>query len=666
MSRTSWIIQTITLGIFLFYGIIGYAQNEEVSVLQDSLESATSNKRKVDLLIEIARQSFETDLPYSAACSKRACQLADSIGYKEGLANANIWLGKCESIRSRYPSALRHFMDALVVFEELQDSLAMAEIYKNLANIYTNNGNHAEAMRYYSIASELFDQLNNSAGKSAILNNIGTVYLTRGEHMDSALYYLDQSRLLNLEINDEGALATNYTNIGYVYSVNEDYPTAIEYYQKCYDLAEKVESKETMSTALINIGDSYMYLDEFDRAEESVLAGLEIAEEAGYRYIEYIGFYTLGEINERREDYKESLEWYLKAEDVLNETRNSETLVALMDVQTHQLEAAQKREIDRIRAINKERIETEKFKNLLYLISAISALLLLLGVTFYFMKRHKAALKIQIQNKEIGKQKAQIEEQSDKIQQVNSILRERNKKLRKLNEEKNHLMSVVAHDLKSPLNQINGLANVIKLDIENLNDSQKECLEKIDVASGRLSSMVGKILDSRNVDFKEESVEIESIDIERMAVSVINDFTAMAEKKSITIHKNASINGSGVKADRHYLRQVMDNLISNAVKFSPPDKSVYVNLVDKGENVITEVKDEGPGISNEDKNMLFGEYAILSAKPTGGETSTGLGLAIAKNYVEKMGGEIWCESKAGQGASFKIKLPKVVLAKSEA
>jgi signal transduction histidine kinase len=106
-----------------------------------------------------------------------------------------------------------------------------------------------------------------------------------------------------------------------------------------------------------------------------------------------------------------------------------------------------------------------------------------------------------------------------------------------------------------------------------------------------------------------------------------------------------------------YTEQVFENLISNAIKFSPGRKKVFINLTLKDEHAIGEIKDEGPGMTEEDKKKLFGKYQKLSARPTGNEISTGLGLSIVKKFVDAMGGEIWCESEAGKGASFLVKLP---------
>ena len=98
--------------------------------------------------------------------------------------------------------------------------------------------------------------------------------------------------------------------------------------------------------------------------------------------------------------------------------------------------------------------------------------------------------------------------------------------------------------------------------------------------------------------------------------------------------------------------QIIDNLVSNAVKYSPPGKNIYVQVRQFEGGVRGEVRDEGPGISAEDQKRLFGKFARLSAQPTAGEHSTGLGLAIVKRLVESMKGKVWRESEIGRGAAF--------------
>ena len=106
--------------------------------------------------------------------------------------------------------------------------------------------------------------------------------------------------------------------------------------------------------------------------------------------------------------------------------------------------------------------------------------------------------------------------------------------------------------------------------------------------------------------------------------------------------------------------QVLENLVSNAVKYSPPGKNIFVRLKRLPAAARCEVQDEGPGLSAEDQKKLFGKFARLSAKPTGGEHSTGLGLSIVKKMVEAMKGQVWCESEPGKGATFIVSLPASV------
>jgi signal transduction histidine kinase len=112
-----------------------------------------------------------------------------------------------------------------------------------------------------------------------------------------------------------------------------------------------------------------------------------------------------------------------------------------------------------------------------------------------------------------------------------------------------------------------------------------------------------------------------------------------------------------VFADRQAVVQILDNLISNAVKYSPYGKQVFLRVLSTTQLVRVEVQDEGEGISEEDMTKLFGKFTRLSARPTGGEHSTGLGLSIVKKMVEAMRGRVWCESVSGQGATFIVELP---------
>jgi signal transduction histidine kinase len=110
--------------------------------------------------------------------------------------------------------------------------------------------------------------------------------------------------------------------------------------------------------------------------------------------------------------------------------------------------------------------------------------------------------------------------------------------------------------------------------------------------------------------------------------------------------------------DRSLIVQIIDNLLSNAIKFSNHNTKVHVTLKDENQTIRFEIDDEGPGITEEDKPQLFQKFQKLHARPTDGESSTGLGLSIVKKYVEAMKGKVWCESEFGKGAKFIVEFKK--------
>jgi signal transduction histidine kinase len=198
--------------------------------------------------------------------------------------------------------------------------------------------------------------------------------------------------------------------------------------------------------------------------------------------------------------------------------------------------------------------------------------------------------------------------------------------------------------------------SIIKITTSDLPAEAANCLAMIETSANRLSGMITKILDTEAIESKKLNLMMEPINFSSLLRSVADRYRIDAQRKNIAL-VNSIPNDITVVADRSYLDQVVDNLLSNAIKFSPPDRSIFINLTRDAAQARCEIKDEGPGLSEEDKSKLFSKYQKLSAKPTGNETSTGLGLSIVKKFVEAMHGKIWCESSLGEGASFFVSFP---------
>jgi len=238
---------------------------------------------------------------------------------------------------------------------------------------------------------------------------------------------------------------------------------------------------------------------------------------------------------------------------------------------------------------------------------------------------------------------------------------DRTKKLRDIIKEKEDILAIAAHDLKNPLNGIMLNAEILKDKIA-LGATTEEChirLDKINVIALRMTEIINNMLEL-------SQVESESLKI------VTTKFEANKELEGILENAEQNANAKGIEfvielenivicSDKNIVSRVLENLVSNAVKFCSSGDKIYVKsyLIDDGilPKLIFEIADSGPGISEADQEKLFTKFAKLSAKPTGNEISTGMGLAIVKNLSEAINAKVWCVSKLNQGSTFYFAIP---------
>ncbi|HLF35622.1 MAG TPA: sensor histidine kinase [Cyclobacteriaceae bacterium] len=251
----------------------------------------------------------------------------------------------------------------------------------------------------------------------------------------------------------------------------------------------------------------------------------------------------------------------------------------------------------------------------------------------------------------------EVSDRTHEILEQKKELENQTAKLESLNEEKNHLIGIVAHDLRNPLTSALSMITYLNAEPGNLSNEQAESARILESSLERMNSMVDKILDIKAIESKKLNLELHRTSLSEIAKEVLGEFAEMARNKSITI--NSRLEDVPIIADRNYMSQVIENLVSNAIKFSPAHKAINVRVYKSGVNARLEVEDEGPGFTDNDKLKLFRKYQRLSAKPTAGESSTGLGLSIVKKFVDLHNGRVFVESTDGRGAKFVLEFESV-------
>ncbi len=240
-----------------------------------------------------------------------------------------------------------------------------------------------------------------------------------------------------------------------------------------------------------------------------------------------------------------------------------------------------------------------------------------------------------------------LEAASEKVRLVAS-------ELKRLNEEKSTFLGIAAHDLRNPLGVVLGYAEMLR-DEDFPRKETADMAAKIVAAAERVRDLVAGLIEVSAAEAGTVSLQKRPCDLLGISRKVVETQVASAERKEIGIR----VDGTPVvvTGDPGAIQQVVENVVSNAIKFSPWRSTVVVTIRSDGGAGVVEVEDEGPGVSDADRARLFAKFARLSARPTGGESSTGLGLSIVKTLTEAMGGEVSLESPPGRGARFQVRLP---------
>jgi signal transduction histidine kinase len=251
----------------------------------------------------------------------------------------------------------------------------------------------------------------------------------------------------------------------------------------------------------------------------------------------------------------------------------------------------------------------------------------------------------------------------EKVKRKTQELVQKNDQLEELNREKDNLLSIVAHDLGAPLNNIFGLLGLIQ-EQAIFTEEQASYLQLVYQEIDKGKKHIDELLAICNYEsWKAKSLVVCELNVHDFLKRIASQFEGVAQKKEITIDCADIPEDLILETDEDLLSRIMQNLFSNALKFSNPNTNIKLWVQREGDQVQIGIKDEGLGFSEEDKQKIFQKFQKLSARPTSGESSTGLGLSIVKSFTERLGGHIHFESSLGQGSTFRLSFPKKIAVK---
>jgi len=247
-----------------------------------------------------------------------------------------------------------------------------------------------------------------------------------------------------------------------------------------------------------------------------------------------------------------------------------------------------------------------------------------------------------------------------KIVERTQELQEKNEILLKLDQEKNEFLGIVAHDLKNPLSAIKSLSGELERSIDKIPQSQLlKFIRIIQMASRQMFNLINNLLDVNAIESGKINITCQRLNLLPIIHALLEIYSDRAREKHIRLHFSSELSEGYILGDENIVQQILDNLISNALKYSPYHKNIYVRVYSYQNCIRCEIQDQGPGLSAEDQQKLFGKFSRLTPRPTGQEHSTGLGLFIVKKLAERLNAKVWCESQLNQGTIFTLEFVQI-------
>jgi signal transduction histidine kinase len=527
--------------------------------------------------------------------------------------------------------AFSYIREALKIRKQKNDQMGIAQCYNSMGLFYNNLGNYFLASRYYLKSLKITRELPDNGDLKNVLNNLAVMYMNIKKY-DRAIKILEENiSHLGKNSSDMNKLATCYCNLGIIYTNLHDYKTALKYLELGDSISMKINNNVNRVQSLNHLGILYGHKKDYTNAEKYFKLSLEITKKIDYKN----GFMS----------------------NYLN--------LASLYIQTCRFDEA-------IAILNKNLVTAKKMKALNVLKDSYE----MIAQIYKLTKDHKNAYKYlekyhtiveRLNKKQLSlKAKSLLLENEVEMQEIELKLSlEKNKeltdlslKLNKVNKDKNDFIGILSHDLRNPISTILGISEFINESIDSLSKEEINSLV-LDMKNCSVKSLdiMTNLLDINSIESGNWKAKEEKINLEELIKQIRDRNVIFSNQKNIEIIYSSKLKNPEIISVKMCLEHILNNLISNAIKYSPFNKKVYVTLNNRANYVYINIKDEGPGFSEADKKRMFQKFAKLSNKPTGGEPSSGLGLFIIKKLSEIIKSKIILVSEPGKGAQFTLKIP---------
>lgn len=564
--------------------------------------------------------------------------------------------GKEAYLRGEYPAAIELYQGVYKQATKQKDHRLSGEALRLIGDAFRATNEMPEAKRQLRKAMDEARMAKDDALTCKIHDRLAAVYFETQDYQ-LCRYHANEAIALAEKLRSDADMSSALNILGAVNRQEGRYKEAMEALEKAVELNAASGDSTDVPSILNNMANTFMEMKKYDKAIETATRSYEMAKRLKIPVYMSYAAYILTQVYRAEKDWRLALEWKDISVDIDRGIMNDNKAKELNKLKNELDYARQQQELESLQQearlkdqiIARRSAQTVAFTGIMILVVVIAALFI------YMNFRARAANKIlRTQNDQIEQQSSEISQINTNLARVGEELLERKRRLEEINKVKDKLFSIISHDLRSPLNSIQGMLDLLKsgrLPAEDFAKMSDTLMSRVE----NTTMLLDNLLNWSRSQMEGFNANPQPLDLGDLADRVVNQLDQNARAKDIKLENKISFEAKAV-GDRDMVTLVFRNLISNAIKFTP--KGGHIQVIDGKDNgqLRISVIDDGKGIAPEDMPKVLGEEYFFTLG-TANERGSGLGLRLCREFLQKNQGVLGFEPNPEKGTTFWFTLP---------
>lgn len=580
---------------------------------------------------------------------------------KSGLADVYTSMSQVMLAKNFAPKAYKYLSEAKALRSSKIDLPGFCFTYGAFGDYYLSQNNIHLSLELYHQAEQAAQEANNPYWQGMALKKKAKWHLFQKNNQEAKSLSIKAMRIFE-ELNLYHSSAEAAVVVAQAYLAEKEFDQAEEWFKESLDWSNKTDDKFQLIRFQNLAAENLIYAGKSRDAIALINKSVEMSKWYKFTPLVRDGYELLSEAYKKAHDNENFVNYYrlfISMRDSVGKATD-ENAIRLMDLQERFENVKHLREIDRLRNLEvtrKMELEKEQMHSQYLSVAIFLILALLLLVGYSVRVKNKTAKKLAVQNAIISQKNQQLNETLKQVQKLNENLSISEENLRISNETKDRFFSIISHDLRGPLATLSSFLSLLITASNRLSPQELTALaSEVEKSMKNVTQLLNNLLkwsqtQSNQIQLNQGPVKLESLI--RSNVNLVND---TARSKRISVHFRTD-EDLFLFADENMVDFVLRNLLNNAVKFTPADGEIFIDAINNQNEAIIKISDTGIGMDDETRENLFSLVARKSRTGTYGETGTGLGLILCRDFVSKHGGKIWAEGRKPNGTTFSFTMP---------